>query len=93
MREKPWGRGCQKVALARLPLFLLDIEQALCNFNIIFKSISRTAVVSDIAVVVVVVVKGPVIINRPVGGGGGGAEDFRGNHLIFGRTKGGISRN
>ena len=42
-----------KVALARLPLFLLDIEQALCNFNIIFKSISRTAVVSDIAVAVV----------------------------------------
>ena len=23
------------------------------------------------------------------GGGGGGAEDFRGDHLIFGRTKGG----
>ena len=24
---------------------------------------------------------------------GGGGEDFRGDHLIFGRTKGGISRN
>ena len=27
------------------------------------------------------------------GGGGGAAEDFRGDHLIFRRTKGGISRN
>ena len=27
------------------------------------------------------------------GGGGGGAEDLRGDHLIFRRTKGGISRN
>ena len=27
------------------------------------------------------------------GGGGGGIEDFRGNHLMFGRTEGGISRN
>ena len=27
------------------------------------------------------------------GGGGGGAEDFRGDHLIFGRTKGGIAEN
>ena len=26
-------------------------------------------------------------------GGGGGAEDFRGDHLIFGRTKGGIAEN
>ena len=26
-------------------------------------------------------------------GGGGAAEDFRGDHLIFRRTKGGISRN
>ena len=26
-------------------------------------------------------------------GGGGEAEDSRGNHLIFGRTKGGISSN
>ena len=24
---------------------------------------------------------------------GGGAEDFRGDHLIFGRTKGGIAEN
>ena len=35
--------------------------------------------------------KRPVIFYRL--GGGGGAEDFRGDHLIFGRTKGGISRN
>ena len=43
--------------------------------------------------IAVVVVKGPVIIHRPVGGGG--AEDFRGDHLIFGRTKGGsvVSKN
>ena len=44
---------------------------------------------SDIAVVVGV--KGPVIIYRPVevrGGGGERAKDFRGDHLIFGRTKG-----
>ena len=27
------------------------------------------------------------------GGGRGGAEDFRGDHLIFGRTKGGIAEN
>ena len=27
------------------------------------------------------------------GGGGGGADNFRGDHLIFGRTKGGISCN
>ena len=27
------------------------------------------------------------------GRGGGAAEDFRGDHLIFRRTKGGISRN
>ena len=27
------------------------------------------------------------------GGGEEGAEDFRGDHLIFGRSKGGISRN
>ena len=47
---------------------------------------------SDIAVVVVVVVvKGPVIIYCPVGAGR--AKDFRGDHLIFGRTKGRISRN
>ena len=26
-------------------------------------------------------------------GGGGGAEDFRGDHLIFGRTKEGIAEN
>ena len=26
-------------------------------------------------------------------GGGGGSEDFGGNHLIFRRTEGGISRN
>ena len=25
--------------------------------------------------------------------GGGGAEDFRGDHLIFGRTKGGVAEN
>ena len=61
----------KNAALSRLPLFLLDIEQALCNFNVIFKSISHTAVVSDIAVVVVVV-KGPVIIYRPVEGRAGG---------------------
>ena len=61
----------KNVALARLLLFLSDIEQALFNFNVIFKSISHTAEVSDIAVVVVVVVKGPVIIYCPVGGGGG----------------------
>ena len=68
----------KNVALARLPLFLFDIEQALFNFNVIFKSISHTAEVSDIAIVVVVV-KGPVIIYCPVGGGGGGrAKDFRG---------------
>ena len=30
---------------------------------------------------------------RLKGGGGGAAEDFRGDHLIFRRTKGGISRN
>ena len=59
----------KNVALARLPLFLFDIEQALINFDVIFKSISHTAEVSDIAVVVV---KGPVIIYCPVGGGGGG---------------------
>ena len=43
---------------------------------------------SDIAVVVGV--KGPVIIYRPVevGGGGERAKDFRGDHLIFERTKG-----
>ena len=64
----------KNVALARLLLFLFDIEQALFNFNVIFKSISHTAEVSDIAVVVVVVVKGPVIIYYPVGGGEGGAE-------------------
>ena len=71
----------KNVALARLLLFLFDIEQALFNFNVIFKSISHTAEVSDIAVVVVVVVvKGPVIIYCPVGGGEGGqrAKDFRG---------------
>ena len=62
----------KNVALARLLLFLFDIEQALFNFNVIFKSISHTAEVSDIAVVVVVVVKGPVIIYCPVGRGGGG---------------------
>ena len=33
---------------------------------------------------------GPVITYRR---GAGGAEDFRGDHLIFRRTKGGISRN
>ena len=60
----------KNVALARLLLFLFDIEQALFNSNVIFKSISRTAEVSDIAVVVVVV-KGPVIIYCPVGRGGG----------------------
>ena len=27
------------------------------------------------------------------GGGGGGSEDFGGDHLIFRRTEGGISRN
>ena len=27
------------------------------------------------------------------GGGDGAAEDFRGDHLIFRRAKGGISRN
>ena len=58
----------KNVALARLLLFLFDIEQALFNFNVIFKSISHTAEVSDIAVVVV---KGPVIIYCPVGRGGG----------------------
>ena len=36
--------------------------------------------------------KRPVIIYR-LGEGGGGAEDFRGDDLIFGRTKAGISRN
>ena len=41
---------------------------------------------SDIAVVVVV--KEPVIIYRPVEVGGERAKDFRGDHLIFGRTKG-----
>ena len=46
----------KNVALARLLLFLFDIEQALFNFNVIFKSISHTAEVSDIAVVVVVAV-------------------------------------
>ena len=62
----------KNVALARLLLFLFDIEQALFNFNVIFKSISHTSEVSDIAVVVVVVVvKGPVIIYCPVGRGGG----------------------
>ena len=37
-------------------------------------------------------VKGPVIIYR-LRRRGGGALDFRGDHLIFRRTKGGISRN
>ena len=37
--------------------------------------------------------KRPVIIYRLREGGGGGADDFRGDDLIFGRTKGGISRN
>ena len=60
----------KNVALARLLLFLFDIEQALFNFNVIFKSISHTAEVSDIAVVVAVV-KGPVIIYCPVRRGGG----------------------
>ena len=68
----------KNVALARLLLFLFDIEQALFNFNVIFKSISHTAEVSDIAVVVVVVVKGPVIISCPVGGGGGGGAEGEG---------------
>ena len=62
----------------------MDIVQALCNFSTIFKNISNTAVVSDIAVVV----KGLVIIYRL-----SGAEDFREDHLIFRRTKRGISRN
>ena len=70
----------KNVALARLLLFLFDIEQALFNFNVIFKSISHTAEVSDIAVVVVVVVKGPVIIYCPVGRRGrrilGGSLNF-----------------
>ena len=61
----------------------MDIVQALCNFSTIFKNISNTAVVSDIAVVV----KGLVIIYRL-----SGAEDFREDHLIFRRTKRGISR-
>ena len=69
----------KNVALARLLLFLFDIEQALFNFNVIFKSISHTAEVSDIAVVVVVV-KGPVIIYCPVGGGRGG----RGRRILGG---------
>ena len=34
--------------------------------------------------------KGPVIIYHL---GGGGSEDFGGEHLIFRRTEGGISRN
>ena len=34
--------------------------------------------------------KGPVIIYQP---GGGGLEDFGGDHLIFRRPEGGISRN
>ena len=42
-------------------------------------------------------VKGPIIIyrlrGRGGGGGGGGAEDFRADHLIFRRSKGGISSN
>ena len=38
-------------------------------------------------------VKGPVIIYRLRGGGGGGAEDFRADHLIFRRSKEGISSN
>ena len=35
--------------------------------------------------------KGPIIIYRQgeLGGGGGGAGNFRGDHLSFGRTKGG----
>ena len=41
--------------------------------------------------------KGPVIIYRLSGGGGGreggGAEDFRADHLIFRRSKEGISSN
>ena len=36
--------------------------------------------------------KGPVIFYRLDGGWGGG-EYFRGDHLIFGKTKGGISGN
>ena len=41
------------------------------------------------------VAKGPVIIYHlgGGGGGGGGSEDFGGDHLIFKRTEGGISRN
>ena len=33
--------------------------------------------------------KGPIIIYRQGGLGGGGAGNFRGDHLSFGRTKGG----
>ena len=78
----------KNVALARLLLFLFDIEQALFNFNVIFKSISHTAEVSDIAVVVVVV-KGPVIIYCPVGRGGGGGRGRRilGGSLNFWENK------
>ena len=77
----------KNVALARLPLFLFDIEQALFNFNVIFKSISHTAEVSDIAVVVVVVVvKGPVIIYCPVGGRGRGRR-ILGGSLNFWENK------
>ena len=37
--------------------------------------------------------RGPVIIYHLMGGGGGGAEDFGRDHLIFRRTKGGITEN
>ena len=37
--------------------------------------------------------KGPVIIYHLGRGGEGGSEDFWGDHLIFRRTEGGISRN